>query len=117
MSRTHEVELAHLDGEVARAVAETMQALATPSRVRILGWLRAGPCSVTDLAGAVGMEPSAVSQQLRLLRVLGLVSGERQGRRVVYSLHDDHVGVLLAEAVAHTEHVRGLLAAGRRTAA
>lgn len=97
---------ARIDGETARAVAETMQALATPSRVRILGRLRESPCSVGELAAAVGMAQSAVSHQLRLLRHLGLVVGERRGRRVVYALHDGHVGVLLAEAVYHVEHVR-----------
>ena len=90
----------------ASVVAETMQALATPSRVRILGRLHAGPCSVSELAVAVGMEPSAVSHQLRLLRHLGLIVGHREGRRVVYDLYDDHVGELLGEAIAHVEHVR-----------
>jgi DNA-binding transcriptional ArsR family regulator len=96
----------NLDPEFARAVAETMQALATPSRLRILGRLHAGPCAVNDLAEAVGMEPSAVSHQLRLLRHLGLVVGQRDGRRVVYDLHDDHVGELLEQAVSHVEHLR-----------
>ena len=101
---------AHLDADFAGVVADTMQALATPSRVRILGRLSAGPCSVNELAGAVGMEPSAVSHQLRLLRHLGLVVGERQGRRVVYALFDDHVGELLTQAISHVEHVRAGLA-------
>jgi DNA-binding transcriptional ArsR family regulator len=52
------------------------------------------------------MEQSAVSQQLRVLRHLGLVIGEREGRRIIYGLHDDHVRALLTEAVSHTEHLR-----------
>lgn len=95
-----------IDGETARQVAEAMQALATPSRVRILGHLRDGACSVTALAAAVGMETSAVSHQLRLLRQLGLVDGERNGRQVIYALHDSHVGDLLEQAVYHVEHLR-----------
>ena len=95
-----------LDGEMARQVADTMQALATPSRVRILGRLRESPCSVSELAEAVGMEQSAVSHQLRLLRHLGLVVGDRQGRKIVYALHDSHVAVLLEEVISHVEHVR-----------
>jgi DNA-binding transcriptional ArsR family regulator len=83
-----------------------MQALATPSRVRILGRLRGGAASVNELAEAIGMEPSAVSHQLRLLRHLGFVVGRREGRRVVYDLHDDHIAHLLDEAVAHVEHVQ-----------
>jgi DNA-binding transcriptional ArsR family regulator len=83
-----------------------MQALAAPSRLRILGRLRTGPCSVGELAEAVRMEQSAVSHQLRVLRHLRLVVGERAGRRVVYALHDSHVAVLLDEATYHIEHVR-----------
>ncbi len=107
VSREHDLDLRYLDGDTARIVAETMQALSTPSRVRILSRLGAGACSVSELAREVAMEQSAVSQQLRVLRHLGLVVGERRGKSVIYALHDDHVGILLAEAVAHTEHLRG----------
>jgi DNA-binding transcriptional ArsR family regulator len=95
-----------LDASTARQVAETMQALATTSRVRILGRLRESPCAVGELAAALGMEQSAVSHQLRLLRHLGLVTGERRGRQIVYALHDSHVAELLDQAVSHIEHVR-----------
>lgn len=95
-----------LDVDTAREVAQTMQALATPSRVRILGRLRESACSVGELADAVAMEQSAVSHQLRVLRHLGLVIGERRGRSVVYALHDSHVADLLDQAIFHIEHVR-----------
>jgi DNA-binding transcriptional ArsR family regulator len=95
-----------LDAAIAGQVAETMQALATASRVRILGRLRESPCSVGELSAAVGMEQSAVSHQLRLLRHLGLVIGERSGRQIVYALHDSHVADLLDQAIYHIEHVR-----------
>jgi ArsR family transcriptional regulator, nickel/cobalt-responsive transcriptional repressor len=101
---------ADLQPAFADVVAETMQALATPSRVRILGRLHAGPCSVNELAASVGMEPSAVSHQLRLLRHLGLVVGRRDGRRILYDLYDDHVGELLEQAISHVEHLRAGLA-------
>jgi DNA-binding transcriptional ArsR family regulator len=101
-----------LDGDFAAAVADTMQALATPSRVRILGRLLAGASSVNELADAVGMDPSAVSHQLRVLRHLRFVVGRREGRRVVYDLHDDHVAHLLNEAISHVEHVQLGMAGG-----
>ncbi len=109
-----EPEFGFLSAGTARSVAETMQALATPSRVRILSRLGVGPCSVSDLAQDVGMAQSAVSQQLRVLRHLGLVVGERDGRQVIYALHDDHVRALLSEAVSHTEHLRLGLSASPR---
>jgi DNA-binding transcriptional ArsR family regulator len=106
MSHGLETELGFLSAPTAHSVAETMQALAAPSRVRILSRLAAGPCSVGELADDVDMAQSAVSQQLRVLRHLGLVVGDRDGRRIIYGLYDDHVRALLAEAVSHTEHLR-----------
>ena len=97
---------ARLDLVAAKAVAETLQALATPSRLLILGRLREGPATVNELAEAVDMEQSAVSHQLRMLRHLGLVDGQRHGRSITYALYDDHVAQLLDEAVYHAEHVR-----------
>ncbi|MEW2549055.1 metalloregulator ArsR/SmtB family transcription factor [Streptomyces sp. NPDC047002] len=106
----------------AQQVATALQALSTPSRLLILAHLREGPCAATELAAAVGMEQSACSHQLRLLRNLGLVTGTRTGRSVVYALHDSHVAALLDQAVHHVEHLRlGLVdpparAAGRAAA-
>jgi ArsR family transcriptional regulator, nickel/cobalt-responsive transcriptional repressor len=97
---------AELDAVSAASVAQTMQALAAPSRLLILSRLRREPCSVGQLAADVGMEQSAVSHQLRLLRHLGLVEGTRHGKTTVYALYDDHVARLLDEAVYHSEHLR-----------
>ena len=96
-----------IDGAIAEQVAVMMQALATPSRVLILARLRESPHAVGELAAAVGMELSAVSHQLRLLRQLGLVVGERHGRQIVYALHDSHVADLLDDAAYHLEHLLG----------
>lgn len=98
--------MARLDATAAKAVATTLQALATPSRLMILSRLREGSATVGELAEAVQMEHSAVSHQLRLLRNLGLVDGTRHGRTIVYSLYDTHVAQLLDEAVYHAEHLR-----------
>lgn len=95
-----------LDAAGAAKVATTLQALATPSRLLILARLREGPLPATELAAEVGMEQSACSHQLRLLRNLDLVVGTRQGRTVVYSLYDHHVAELLDQALYHVEHLR-----------
>jgi len=97
---------AALDPSSATKVAETLQALASPNRLLILTRLRQSPCTVTDLSAAVGMEQPAVSHQLRLLRTLGLVTGDRTGRNIVYRLYDNHVAQLLDEAIYHIEHLR-----------
>lgn len=104
-----------IDLQLAAQVAETMQALATPSRLRILACLHEAPASVSEISEAVGMDGSAVSHQLRILRHLGLVTGEREGRRVNYSLYDHHVAQLLEQAMSHVEHLRlGLADSARR---
>jgi len=94
-----------IDAQLAHMVAERMQMLATPSRVLILGRLKHGPCAVGALAEAIGMEGSAVSHQLRSLRQLGLVVGERRGKHVIYALHDSHVAELLDQAIFHVQHL------------
>jgi DNA-binding transcriptional ArsR family regulator len=95
-----------MTSEVATRVADVMQVLAAASRVMILGLLRERPHTVSELASAVGMEQSAVSQQLRVLRDIGLVVGERHGRRVVYSLGYMHIAELIDQAVGHAEHLQ-----------
>jgi DNA-binding transcriptional ArsR family regulator len=95
-----------LDADSAAKVATTLQALATPSRLLILARLREGSLPATELAAEVGMEQSACSHQLRLLRNLGLVVGTRKGRSVVYSLYDNHVAELIDQAIYHVEHLR-----------
>jgi len=97
---------AKLDPHAAKVIATTLQALAAPSRLLILGRLRDGPATVGELAEAVAMNQSAVSHQLRLLRNLGLVDGQRHGRSITYALYDNHVAQLLDEAVYHAEHLR-----------
>ena len=88
-----------LDEAVAEQVADVMFALSTPSRVQILGCLTAGRRSVGELVDELGLEQSAVSHQLRVLREHDLVRVERVGRRRVYALADDDVSALLTHAV------------------
>jgi DNA-binding transcriptional ArsR family regulator len=106
MGRRHAGASTAADLGVAGEIAAVMQGLATPSRVRLLGRLSIAPATVTELVQGLGMEQSAISHQLRVLRELGLVIGDRDGRHVRYALHDPHVADLLAEAVSHTEHRR-----------
>lgn len=95
-----------LDHLGAKNIAATLQALATPSRLLILDRLAQAPATVGDLAEMIEMEQPAVSQQLRVLRNLGLVVGNREGRSIVYELYDDHVRELLDQAIHHAEHLR-----------
>ena len=76
--------------------AQRFSLLADPGRLTLLICIRAaGPIAVTDLAVAAGMNDTAVSQALRLLRAAGLVAAQRDGRVIRYSLADAEVGELL----------------------
>jgi DNA-binding transcriptional ArsR family regulator len=92
-------------GREASEIAAAMSAFAAESRVRLLYALLERERTVEELADAVEMEASAVSQQLRVLRQLRFVVARRDGRRMRYRLHDDHVAELLAAVRHHHEHV------------
>lgn len=101
------------DDRVAQ-VADTMFALSTATRVRILLCLLDGPRTVGELLEVLDMEQSAVSHQLRVLREHTLVSVTSVGRRRVYSLYDEHVVALLEAALEHVEGRAGTTKGSRR---
>lgn len=82
-------------------LAAVFAALADPTRVRILLALAAEPLCVCELTEIACVSQSAVSHQLRTLRDLDLVAWERDGKRAVYRLADDHVRVLLEIGLEH----------------
>jgi len=68
----------------ARAVI--VKAMAHPSRLYMLERLKARPHCVCELAELIGADKSTVSKHLTVLKNAGLVSSERQGSEVRYSL-------------------------------
>jgi ArsR family transcriptional regulator, nickel/cobalt-responsive transcriptional repressor len=89
----------------ALRVADTMFALSTPSRLQILVALRSGPRTVSQIVDAVGMEQSAVSHQLRVLRDNSLLSMQRVGRTRLYALRNDYTAALIDAALAHVREL------------
>src|SRR5215207_1350110 len=89
----------------AEELAETLKALASAGRLRLLTELLGGDRTVEQLAAAAGLSASATSHHLRLLRSLRLVRARRDGRYVVYRLYDHHLADLLAAMRHHHEHV------------
>ncbi len=96
-----------LGADEAQDLAETLKALASPSRLRVLVELAGGERTVEQLAQAAQLSPSATSHNLRILRGLRLVRARRNGRHAHYALHDHHLPELLAAIRNHNEHVRG----------
>src|SRR5437899_486889 len=71
------------------------RALADPLRLAVLHRLMTGPATVSELMAVVGAEQSRLSNHLALLRERRLVRTTRQGRHVIYELHDAAVGTLV----------------------
>jgi DNA-binding transcriptional ArsR family regulator len=94
-----------LGAEEAQQLTETLKALASPSRLRVLAELVGGERTVEQLAEASELSPSATSHNLRILRSLRLVRTRRAGRHAYYALYDHHVPDLLAAVRLHHEHV------------
>lgn len=91
--------------QAASRLASTFQALADPTRVRMLSALLEQELCVCDLAAMLGMSQSAISHQLRILRDLQIVRPRKEGRIVYYALDDEHVRNLFVTGLEHILHV------------
>ncbi|GEM_PF-254618 len=74
--------------EVLEEVTPMLRAVAHPIRLRILDYLRkeGEPRSVSDIEQACGVQQAVASQQLRILKDQGVLSGRRQGNYMLYSI-------------------------------
>lgn len=79
------------DWEIYQAHAEFCKTFSHPVRLAILDSFRDGEKTVTRLEQETGATQSTVSQQLSLLRKLGIVRPRKEGRRVYYRLTDRRV--------------------------
>jgi len=89
----------------AERLSEVMQALSSPVRLRILDHLSREPSTVSAVAAALGLQQSTLSNHLRLLRHLSLVTGVRDGKNVRYALADEHAAVFLTQLKSHLAHL------------
>jgi ArsR family transcriptional regulator, lead/cadmium/zinc/bismuth-responsive transcriptional repressor len=85
----------------AQQMAEVFGVLADTNRLRLLSALASQELCVCDLAALTKMSESAVCHQLRLLKVMRLVSYRREGRNVYYSLADSHIINLYNSLMEH----------------
>lgn len=87
--------------ETTTAAAELLKALANPLRLRIVAALRQGPRCVHELVDELDATQPLVSQHLRVLRGARLLTAERRGREMAYSIADHHVLHIVDDAIAH----------------
>ena len=86
--------------EVAK-LADFFKMFSDDTRVRILWALECNEMCVCDLAVLLNMTKSAISHQLKSLRLSNLVKYRREGKTVFYSLADDHVKTILDQGFVH----------------
>ncbi|MCR5474540.1 MAG: metalloregulator ArsR/SmtB family transcription factor [Lachnospiraceae bacterium] len=82
-------------------LAELFKVFGDSSRIRILYRLLEKEYCVQDLAEDLEMTQSAVSHQLKILKMNKLVRCRRDGRQMFYSLADDHVSTILSMGREH----------------
>ena len=94
-------EPAQLTTPQLRAAADTFALLATPTRLHLAWLLARHEYDVGSLAELTGASVAAVSQHLAKLRIAGLVTSKREGRRQIYAVEDPHVLTLVAQIFDH----------------
>jgi DNA-binding transcriptional ArsR family regulator len=99
-----EVQQQPVSDAVAHRAVTTFAMLADVTRLRLLAGLLDGEQDVTALTATVGAARPAVSQHLGKLRLAGLVTVRREGRRAVYTVAGPHVRRLVVEALYAAEH-------------
>jgi len=93
-----------INEDTAAGLAEIFQALADPTRLRLISALMGGEKCVQDLSQAMETSQSAVSHQLRILRNLHLVRFRKAGRMVYYAIDDSHISDLFQRGLEHYLH-------------
>lgn len=73
------------------SLVQTHKAIAHPTRLRLLGALRAGPLCGCQMTLIVKQAASTISEHLSELRKAGLITDRREGRWVEYRLAESAV--------------------------
>ncbi|MFB4289526.1 ArsR/SmtB family transcription factor [Nonomuraea sp. ATR24] len=84
-----------------RAAAGTFALLASPVRLHLMWLITHGSYDVSTLAGHAGISIATVSQHLAKLRLAGLITASRDGRRTLYAVEDPHVVTLIGQIFDH----------------
>lgn len=90
-----------MDDGVIEGLSLFFDTLGDPTRLRILYSIQSSEKCVKCISEDVGMNMSAVSHQLRILKDRNLVRSKREGKNVIYSINDTHVHDIILKAYEH----------------
>lgn len=94
-----------LEDNIQEDVINLFQAFSNPTRLNILYVLKKQVLTVTEISEKLGISQSATSHQLRRLKFARLVKDERQGRKVIYTLTDNHIHDIFDLAIEHVKEI------------
>ena len=94
----------NLSSPVVTKLASLFKVLGDETRVKIIYALSDGEMCVNEISQILDISQSAVSHQLKQLRLEGLVKTRRDGKNIYYSFDDEHVVDILNQALAHIKH-------------
>ena len=84
-------------------MSDLFKVFADTTRLKILYVLFENEVCVCDISKIIGSEQSLVSHQLKVLKDANLVKSRRSGKAIYYSLSDNHVKTIFAQAKDHIE--------------
>lgn len=82
-------------------LAELFKMFGDATRLKILNALFESEMCVCDIAALLGMNQSAISHQLKILKQARLIKYKRDGKVVYYSLDDDHIKQIFDQGLTH----------------
>lgn len=82
-------------------LADFFSIFSDPARLKILSVLMEGEVCVSELAVITGMNQSAVSHQLRILKQARVARARREGKNMYYSPDDTHISTILNFGIEH----------------
>ena len=83
------------------SLADFYKVMGDATRIKLLTALESGPLCVSDLSCCLNMTLSAVSHQLKTLKLAKLVKANKDGKTVYYELDDDHIKKILDMGLEH----------------
>ena len=91
--------------ELLFGLSEFYKIFGDTTRLRILDLLLNKPLCVNEISEKLDVSQSAISHQLKILRLSNLVKTEKNGKKVYYSISDDHIKIILKYGLEHISEV------------
>lgn len=100
----HEPQALLLDSSVVSKLSSFFKVIGDETRVKIIYALSQKEMCVGEISQILNISQSAISHQLKQLKLEGQVKARRDGKNIYYSLDDEHIVDILKQALNHIQH-------------